>query len=323
MEVGDIRNRTETQSGSPAPEPPAVPAPPVVPAPPAEFVAEYEHCDQCGAPVDHAQRYCVVCGTRRRHVRDPAARYMSTVAGRSRASTAAGRSTNKQWSPGLGTALVLAIIPLAVGLGLLVGRSSNNGDAKLIAALRSQKTEVITTTGSAAAGTTASSSAAASTLTSTFPLPSGYAVELQTLPQGTTAAAVASAEQAARSSGATGVGLILQSDFTVTPAPPAGAYIIYSGAYSASAAADKALAKLRSHFSGARVVHVVSVGSGTGGSGKVLAHTAYGTVHQIAGFKPTQAQLNQGGQIAARVQSEIGQNYRKSQQGLPDQISVP
>ena len=42
-------------------------------------------------------------------------------------------------------ALALAMVPVAVGLGVLVGRASTSGDSKLIAALRAQKPEVITT----------------------------------------------------------------------------------------------------------------------------------------------------------------------------------
>ena len=104
----------------------------------------------------------------------------------------------------MGLAIALAAIPLAVGLGVLVGRASTSGDDKLIAALRAQKPEVITTGGGVArhgrhdgAQRTASPVAA---LTSNFPLQSGYTVELQTLPRSSTAA-VTKAEQAAASRG--------------------------------------------------------------------------------------------------------------------------
>ena len=46
------------------------------------------------------------------------------------------------------------------------------------------------------------------------------------------------AEHADAAKGAPHVGLILQRDFQVTPAPPSGAYVIFSGAYKTQAAAD-------------------------------------------------------------------------------------
>jgi len=47
--------------------------------PTAQPANAYETCEQCAAPVESAQRYCVNCGTRRRHVDDPAARFMSAA----------------------------------------------------------------------------------------------------------------------------------------------------------------------------------------------------------------------------------------------------
>ena len=295
---------------------------------------EYEACDQCGAALDHAQRYCVMCGHHRRHVRDPAARYLARSTARSRAG-AAPQTGPRRRAPTLATALIIAVIPLAIGLGVLVGRASNNGDGKLIAALRNQQPEVITTPGGAGVGAASStgggaasstgagaaSSASASSLTSTFPLQTGYAVELETLPaRGTTAASVTSAEATARRKGASGVGLILPSDFRVTPAPPAGAYVVYAGAFSQQVAAAKALATLRKRFPKAIVIHVAPASNG---QGKVLARSRFGTAHQVSGYHATRAQLAQGGQIVQKIQKKVGNNFVQSQRGLPDQISVP
>jgi hypothetical protein len=291
----------------------------------------YEQCEQCGAAVDRAQRYCVSCGTRRRHVRDPAARYLSSATSRSRASAAtvvrrSGATRRDRRSPGLGLALALAVIPLAVGLGVLVGRASTGGDDKLIAALRAQKPEVITTGGGAAAtaataaGTSSSRSVA--TLTSSFPLQSGYAVQLQTLPASSSASAVTKAEHADAAKGAPHTGLILQRDFRVTPSPPSGAYVVYSGAYKTQADAATALAKLHHQFPAAKVVRVQPAASAAT-SGKVLAKTNYGAAHEVAGFKPGQAQLNAGAKAVQKIQQGAGKGYVDSQRGLPDQISVP
>ena len=293
---------------------------------------QYEQCEQCGAAVDRAQRYCVTCGTRRRHVSDPAARYMSAATGRSRAasSTVVRRSSSTRRdrrSYSLGLALALAVIPLAVGLGVLVGRASNSGDDKLIAALRAQKPEVITTgggTAAAAAATTASGSSAKSVvaLKSTFPLQSGYAVQLQTLPASSSSSTVTKAEHAATTKGAPHTGLILQRDFRITPAPPSAAYVIYSGAYKTHADAAAALAKLHKKFPAAKVIRVQPVGA-SATSTKVLAKTNYGSAHEVTGFKPGQAQLNAGAKAVQKIQQGAGKGYVDSQRGLPDQISVP
>lgn len=294
--------------------------------------AEYETCEQCTAPVEAAQRYCVVCGMRRKHVYDPAARYLSETTGRVRGARGArpvGRPPRR--SAGLGLALALAAIPLAVGAGVLIGRPGSDANSKLLAALRAEKPPVVNVDGggsaSGATGASATTPTANSTpvarLTSTFGLQQGYAVELQTLPgSGTTQASVAAAEGKARKRGATAVGLISQSDFHVTPAPPSGDYVIYSGQYSSSGAANAALVKLKHAFASARVIQVRST-SAAASPQKVLSTTQYGTAHQVTGFKPSSSQLSQGRQVAKQVSKELNQNYVKAQQGLPDSISVP
>jgi len=289
---------------------------------------QYEHCEQCDAPVDHAQRYCVVCGTRRRHVHDPAARYMSKVAGRNRAAPGQRPATKRsRTSSGLGVAALLAMVPLAVGLGVLVGRASTNGDAKLIAALRAQKPQVITTSVAGAAPATSSAPAASATtvvnLTSTFPLQSGYSVQLQTLPAHTSQAAVTTAEHAAAAKGAAHPGLIVQRDFRVTPSPPAGDYVIYAGAYHSKAEAEHALSALHKKFPAAKVIQVQAAGTSAAPTTKVLAKTQYGSAHQVAGYQPSQQQVAVGGQIVQKIQQAAGKGYVNSQRGLPDAISVP
>ena len=303
-------------------EPPSVAQPP----------AEYENCEQCEAPVEANQRYCVVCGTHRRHVHDPAARFLSDATSRSRSAARGARVPNPptRRSPGLVLALVLAAIPLAVAAGVLIGGRGDDSNAKLLAALRAQKPTVVNVSGGGAANGTATASTAGSSraaatatvarLTSNFGLQQGYAVELQTLPgSGTTQATVAAAERHARARGATAVGLISQADFQVTPAPPAGDYVIYSGQYHSSADAASALAKLKHAFPSAKVIAVRPVGS----SRNVLSTTKYGSAHAVSGFKPSASQLASGAQEVKKVSKEINGNYVKSQQGLPDSISVP
>jgi hypothetical protein len=310
----------------------ATPAPPTAPVA-AEAQPTYEACDQCAAPVEASQRYCVVCGTRLKHAYDPAAQFLSGATSRARVAAAPGRtvSPRKRRSFGLGTAAVLAAIPLAVAAGVLVGHSNNSADQKLLAALRAQKPTVVNVGGgasqTAAAATTASPSAVstsvATKLTSDFSLARGYAVQLQTLVAGTTQTAVTRAERGARAKGATGVGLISLADFRITPSPPAGDYVIYSGQFKTNSTADAALAKLAHKFPGAKVIAVQSSSSATAGAGKVLASSSYGSAHQVTGFKPTSSQLAAGGQIVNRISKQTNGSYVNSQKGLPDAISVP
>lgn len=299
----------------------------VAPSAVPETASAYELCDHCGAPVDTTQRYCVSCGARRRHVRDPAARFLSTAGSRSRQAPRTATAAARRPTSSLGLALVLAVIPLTVGVGVLLGRSSSNGDGKLIAALRAQKPEVITSgSGADTAAQTQASNSSANTVaavTSNFPLQTGYTVELETLStHQTTQADVGKAELAMRNKGAKDVGVILQSDFTLTPKPPAGSAVIYSGVFRTRSEAEQALAKLGHHFPAARVIAVGTSGTATA-SGKVLSKTAYGSAQQITGFKATPSQLAAGQQVVDKVAKKIGGSYVNSQKGLPDQISVP
>ena len=101
------------------------------------------NCDECNAPVEEEQRYCVVCGAHRRHVEDPAARYLSELTARSRTKRAgtvarpAGRSAAR--GRGLGLAVALALVPVAAAVGVVAERSNNNNNAKLIQALAEEQ----------------------------------------------------------------------------------------------------------------------------------------------------------------------------------------
>jgi hypothetical protein len=295
------------------------------PAPEGEPI--YESCDHCSAAVDTTQRYCVVCGTRRKHVYDPAARFLSEATSRTRSSSRLGRSApvRKRRSFSLATAAVLVAIPLAVAVGVLVGQAGSGSDSKLLAALKAQQPTVVNVGGGSGASQLASadSTAATAALTSDFTLQRGYAIQLQTISgTGATQTSVTAAEQKARAKGASAVGLITQADFKITPSPPAGDDVIYSGQYKAKSAADAALAKLKRSFPAAKVIAVQS-STAAAVSGKVLAKSSYGTAHQVTGFKPTASQLATGAQLAAKTAKELNNNYVQSQKGLPDQVSVP
>lgn len=313
----------------------AVPAPagaPASPAGPVESAAAspYQPCDDCGAPLDERQRYCVACGARRRHADDPAARFLAAATRRRRSSpvgapAATGAAAHGRRSAPLTIAAAIAAIPLALGAGVLIGRSSGGGDGKLIAALRAEKAPVIeyAGTGGAPAGGQAGAVASANTTppTSTFTLSHGYTVQLGTLPSGTFQPAVASAERADQAKGATALGVVALSDFKLTPSPSSGAYVVYSGSYSTRSAAQRALKKLKAKFPSAKVVEVKSTGGASASAGKVLTKTRYGSAHQVTNYKPSSSSLSQGAQVANKDSHATGQ--AASGAGLPDVVAVP
>jgi hypothetical protein len=54
----------------------------------------------------------------------------------------------------------------------------------------------------------------------------------------------------------------------------------------------------------------------------VLAHTAYGTVHKVAGSRVTVQQIQQDKQIVQKINRTVGKSYVDAQKGLPDTIAV-
>jgi len=299
----------------------AVPAPAGLPEP-----SPYQPCDNCGAPLDERQRYCVACGTRRKHARDPAARFLAaaTTRGRRSAASASPGMVHKRGSKSAATAIAVAVIPLVLGAGVLIGRSSAGGDGKLIAALQAQKAPVIEYSG-AAAGTGAAVTDVASASTtppvSTFALAHGYAVQLGTLRAGTDQADAAKAEHADEAQGASAVGLIAQSDFRVTPSPSPGDYVIYAGSYQTKTAAEHALVKLKRKFAAAKVIEVRALASSAKAAGRALTRTQFGTAHQVTNYKPSPSALRQGSQIANQDSHSTG--TAASGAGLPDQVAIP
>jgi hypothetical protein len=101
----------------------------------------HDECDQCGAPVDRLQRYCVSCGAHRHHVPDPAARYLAQASARARGSAlgsrAAARPPRRRLSLGPLTAALAAAV--LAGGGVAVGAAIDGGhgsdDAQLLRTL--------------------------------------------------------------------------------------------------------------------------------------------------------------------------------------------
>ncbi|MDO9357184.1 MAG: zinc ribbon domain-containing protein, partial [Solirubrobacteraceae bacterium] len=135
----------------------------VSPVQPAPGKPRWEQCDRCQSPVDPAQRYCVVCGTNQRRADDPAARYFA-AARRRRIGVAApvavvgnGRTVSTTVA-----ALLIALLPVAAGIGIVVGRGSADSGDQIIQALKaSQGTRGTVVAGPAVDGTTPDTTAVA------------------------------------------------------------------------------------------------------------------------------------------------------------------
>lgn len=166
------------------------------------------------------------------------------------ATSAAGEPRN----PTLNTIAGVGVLLLAMGVGVLIGRSS--GGSVKPAAAAPQVISVGSTP------TSTNSAAAEPTFNDDWPSEkTGFTVQLETLPQtGTKVAAVESAKSSAGSKGAKDVGALKSEDFSSLTA---GSYVIYSGVYTKKSDAEKALPGLKKSFSGAKVIEV-SNGSSPG-----------------------------------------------------------
>jgi hypothetical protein len=120
----------------------------------------YEPCEECGAPLDPQQRYCVNCAARRGNGANPASRYFAAMSKKARRPLT--RPPAKS-GPGSRAAAVafFALLPVAVALGVVVGRGDSGGsdNEALLQALRQQ--EAAATTASAAQATPAATASIA------------------------------------------------------------------------------------------------------------------------------------------------------------------
>src|SRR3954454_3950876 len=112
--------------------------------------SSYASCEECGAPLDEKQRYCVSCGARRRDKGGPAVQYFANAGRRSRRGP--GKASG---ASGARAAAVLffVVLPIAVAIGVLVGKGNGNDNGDLAAAIESLKASG--GTGSALASTAA------------------------------------------------------------------------------------------------------------------------------------------------------------------------
>ena len=106
---------------------------------------DYEPCEECGAPLDPQQRYCVNCAARRGNGANPSSRYFAAMSKKARRPLA--RPPAKAGAGSRAAAVgFFALLPIAVALGVVVGRSdSGSGDNEaLLQALRSQEAATAT-----------------------------------------------------------------------------------------------------------------------------------------------------------------------------------
>ena len=112
----------------------------------------FEPCEECGAPMDPQQRYCVNCAARRGNGTNPASRYFAIMSKRSRRPLSA--PPPKQGISSRAAAVgFFSLLPLAVALGVMVGRGGSgedNSDA-LVQALKERQATAATTAAAPAA----------------------------------------------------------------------------------------------------------------------------------------------------------------------------
>jgi hypothetical protein len=87
-----------------------------------------EPCEECGAPMDPQQRYCVSCAARRGNGANPSSRYFAAMSKRARRPLV-GPATKQSPSGRAAAVAFFALLPLAVGLGLVIGRSGSGNDS--------------------------------------------------------------------------------------------------------------------------------------------------------------------------------------------------
>ena len=120
---------------------------------------QYEPCEECGAPLDPQQRYCVNCAARRGNGANPSSRYFAAMSQRARRPSLRPSAVKPSSGSRAAAVAFFALLPIAVAIGVVVGRSGNDSgeNQALLEALHRQE---VAQAGTPAAGvaTTAASS---------------------------------------------------------------------------------------------------------------------------------------------------------------------
>jgi hypothetical protein len=118
----------------------------------------YEPCEECGAPMDPQQRYCVNCAARRGNGANPSSRYFAAMSAKARKPLVGAKKEKAPPTSRAAAVGFFALLPIAVALGVIVGRGGSDGGSgndALVQALRAQ--QATAAVGSTETGTTASS----------------------------------------------------------------------------------------------------------------------------------------------------------------------
>jgi hypothetical protein len=104
-----------------------------------------EPCEECGAPMDPQQRYCVECAARRGNGSNPSSRYFAAMSKKSRRPLTKGQAKGSGGGSRAAAVGFFALLPIAVALGVVVGRSGSgdsNEEALLKALHQAEKQQV-------------------------------------------------------------------------------------------------------------------------------------------------------------------------------------
>jgi hypothetical protein len=107
--------------------------------------------------MDPQQRYCVNCAARRGNGANPSSRYFAMVSKRSRRPLVPPATAKKDQTSRAAAVGFFALLPLAVALGVMVGRSGSSSDSNdaLLQALRERQATAASTAGAATTGAAA------------------------------------------------------------------------------------------------------------------------------------------------------------------------
>jgi hypothetical protein len=281
-------------------------------------------CAACGAPLAGDQRYCLQCGERA----VPMSSVLAGTSAQAGASTPPGAqappgmtppaSPGPPGSPGadersnaLTVIAGVGVLLLAMGIGVLIGRSTSSRPSAASAAPQ------VITVGSGAGGGTAP--ATSEGFASDWPAGTGgYTVQLQSLPSATTqVSAVEAAKSSAEGKGAKQVGALKSDEF---PGMAAGNYIVYSGRYTKKAEAEKALPGLKKKFPGASVLQVGSGSAAASGSGKSPSSGSGAAAGKGgAGSTPSNPAPPS---VVEKLKSKSGKSYEQESKNLPNVVST-
>lgn len=270
-------------------------------------------CAGCGAPLAEDQRYCLNCGAR---AGEPRLTADEVVAWNGSSASVAGGppagggtpgapalgalAPQRDWMP-LVALGVLATLALVLVVGVLIGKTSSGGGGNAAAP------QIVTVSGGLGGGAGTAETSFTSDWDATT---DGWTIEIGSLAKdGTQPSAVAAAKSAATGKGVPDVGALDSDQFSSLPG---GRYVVYSGSFDSRKAAQQALAKVKSSYPSAKVVHVSQgdAGAGSGGNG--------------SGSGSSSSSSGSGtGAPAPDLSKSTGSDYEKKSQNTPKTQVLP